>query len=186
MNNRRENNNLLAHPDFLVQWRNASAHFSEDVYCRDPSQLAARQISSRMRDAVATLQVGATHVEVSEVVWHEPTSLMFMPHRPGFSSVMASSSPVEYGYVGEDLRQGKSGSVVFLLPGKEISASFPAGRLRTVTCTFEPSYAENIIGSFTNISAARVQDSLDIRSPLMPLLNRLGIQCLLSVRIGCH
>jgi len=167
MNNSHENNNVLTNPDFLVQWRNASAHFSEDVYCLAPAQDAVAQISSRMRDAVATLQSGATHVEVSEVVWHEPTSLKFMPHRPGFSLVITSSSAVEYGYVGEDVRQGKSGAVLFLLPGKEISAFFPAGRLRTVTCTFEPSYAENIIGSFTAISAARVLDALDIRSPLI-------------------
>jgi len=166
MNSDHENNNVLASPDFLVQWHNASARFSEDVYCLAPAQIETH-FSSRMRDAVATLQSGTTHVEVSEVVWHEPTSLTFMPHRPGFSAVMASSSTVDYGYVGDEIRQSKPGSVLFLLPGREICASFPVGRLRTVTCTFEPSYAENIIGSFTDISAARVLDSLDIRSPLI-------------------
>jgi len=160
-------NSESANPDFLVQWCNASARFSEDVYCHAPVQVDGAQLFSRMRDAVATLQSDSTHVEVSDVSWTEPTSLTFIPHRPGFSLVVAASGSIEYGYVGEAATRSRLGRVLFLLPDKEITANFSAGKMRTVTCTFERAYAENVIGPFTSLSLSKALDSLDVRSPLI-------------------
>lgn len=151
-----------ADPDFLVQCNNASTRFVEDVYCLPPAK-----ISSRIRDAVATLQSGAAHVEVSEVMWNEPTSLTFIPHRPGFTLLVTSTSPVEYGYVSEITTHARLGRILFLLPQKEIYANFSAGRIRTVTCTFELAYAEKIVGPFADLSQSKMLDSLDVRSPLV-------------------
>jgi AraC-like DNA-binding protein len=159
------NSNVSANPDFLVQWSSASARFTEDVYCLAPAPTT--RLSSRMRDAVATLQSGAAHVEVSEVMWNEPTSLTFIPHRPGFSLLVASSSSVEYGYVSEIVTRSRLGGILFLLPHKKIYANFSAGRIRTVTCTFERSYAEKIVGPLADLSPSKVLDSLDVRSPLV-------------------
>jgi len=154
-------------PDFLVQWHNDSIRHTEDVYCAPPVKALVGQSISKLRKAVATLQTSATHVEVSEVTWTEPTTLTFMPNRVGFCFLTAYSASIEYGYAHEAARSGGLGRIFFMLPGTEICGHITPGMIRTVTCTFDREYAENIVGPLDRLSQAQLLGSLDVRSSVI-------------------
>jgi AraC family transcriptional regulator len=163
-------------PDFLVQSSNKSAQFLEDISVHATPSASG----SKVRRPLASLHTGTTHVEVSELVWREPTTLTVTPSRPGFTLVVSgSSSQIEYGYVNESASFGKLGLILFLLPGKELRARIPPGMVSTVTCSFERDYAENIVGSFADFPQSKLLDSLDVKSALISsILMRLRSEAL--------
>jgi AraC family transcriptional regulator len=54
-----------------------------------------------------------------------------------------------------------------MVPGKEICSQNQPGTVRAVTCSFDLQYAENIMGSLEQFSAAQLNNALDIRSSLI-------------------
>lgn len=165
MNNK--NNTRQESPDFLVDWKNRSSHTTEAVTCEPPEAEAPRMANGALRDAAATLQTESTHVEVSEVVFAEPTSLTFTPFRVGFSLLISSSATIRYGYESDLSRSSGIGNLLLMLPDREIHARLSPGTFRTVTCTFEKAYAESIIGSFDGISNERLLDALSVQNTLV-------------------
>jgi AraC family transcriptional regulator len=162
-------------PDYLIQWKNTTSHFVEDV-----SVNPSLEHESRVRKPLAAIHAERTHVEVSELVWKEPTTITIVPNRPGISLVVSgSSAQIEYGYVNESAGYGKLGLIMFLLPGKELYARIPPGMVSTVTCTFDREYAENIVGSFADFPQSKLLDSLDVKSALISsILMRLRNEAL--------
>jgi AraC family transcriptional regulator len=157
-----------AAPDFEVKWRKGSVDYQEDVYCAPPALAGCGQ-QSRLRQAVAVLQGDNAYVEVSEVSFVSPITLSFTPHRPGFTLLSSASSvlSIEYGYGNGDRQGARLENVLFMLPGREITGDLSAGTFRTVTCSFDPHYAERILGPFEMISAQQLMRALDMKSSLI-------------------
>lgn len=169
-------------PDFLLQWHNSSESSAENIYCARPID-AHRDLS--FLNVIAMLYTPTTHVIVSELNWIEPTELEFTPNRPGFSLLLsASTALIEYGYGSEVLKAGQLGRVLFMLPGKLVRSHQMPGRVRSVTCSFEPEYAETILGPLSDLSESQVSGSLDIRSSIISaILLRLMNEALYPGRV---
>lgn len=158
----------LPAPDFALQWRNDSGQALENFYCALPSEV---QGGKNFMRAEAMLCTAHTHIIVAEVTWAESTTLEFTPSRPGFSSLVStSSSLIEYGYGREALKLGQHGRVMFMLPGKVVRSQQSPGTTRSVTCSFDPEYAESILGPLEQLSPAQVSAALDVRSSLISAL----------------
>lgn len=159
-------------PDFQVRWRDAHSSASELVSL---DALKQNAIPSKLRNATASLYTDTTYIEVSDLEWSESTHLAFTPHRLGFSATIACSTSIRYGYKPELLdRSSGVGSILLMLPGHEVHAEMTPGRLCTVTCSFDTDYAESIIGPLQQLSPAKIQGALDLRSPLLfNMLSRL-------------
>lgn len=158
------NNNIPETPDFLIQWSDRSSHSSEQIYWDFPEQ----EKESKLRNGAASLHIDTTHIEVSDLQWDAPTSLSFTPNLIAFSCLISSTSTVEYGYgEGTTVTTGETGTLLFMLPGREIQARITPGRLRTVTCSFERSYAEGVIGPLQQLSPAKLMNALNMRSSLI-------------------
>ena len=159
--------------DFLVNWTSAnnqhSANENEQVSIESLVNNAGVPASNRLRNAAASLYTDKTYIEVSDLHWQEPVSLSFTPFRVGFSSLVTTTGgTVEYGYEGEALTSLTGvGNLLFMLPGKTIHANVSPGRLCTVTCSFEQSYAETLLGPLQDLSVLQVQKALDMRSSLI-------------------
>lgn len=156
--------NNLQTPDFLIRWSDQSSHSSEQIYWGIPDQ----EKDSKLRNGAASLHTDTTHVEVSEMLWSEPTTMSFTPNLIAFTALISTTSTVEYGY-GEGLTVtcGDSGTLLFMLPGREIHATLSPGRMRTVTVSFEHQYAESLIGPLHDLSPTKLYDALNLRSSLI-------------------
>lgn len=120
-----------------------------------------------LRSVLASLHTDTTFVEVSDLDRSTPTVLTFTPHRIVFSSLVASTATIQYGYVEEGFaRTASVGNILFMLPGREVNAQITPGRMCTVTCSFENGYAEARLGSLDAITHAKLHDALDLRSAL--------------------
>ncbi|MFT3929256.1 MAG: AraC family transcriptional regulator [Spongiibacteraceae bacterium] len=153
-------------PDFLVELNNASGRVAETYNC---SERLDEHCDSTFVNVLGMLGTPTTHVIVTELTWTEPTALEFTPHRPGFSSLLSASpaASIEYGFGGNLSKAGQLGQVLFMLPGKVIHSQQTAGTARAITCSFEPVYAESILGPLTDLSAQQIAASLDMRSSLI-------------------
>lgn len=161
-----KNNNQNAIPDFLVHWRDESKHFTESVYYSAPAEADINRSSEKLRNKIATLHTNTTHIEVSEVVWAEPTTITVMTNRVCFCLVITSTTSVEYGYGRKAARSTGLGSVLFMLPGKEIRGHSPSGTIRIVICSFDRAYAESVVGPLDRLSEPQLLNALDVRSSL--------------------
>lgn len=158
----------LPAPDFALQWRNDSGQALEKFYCALPSEIQGGESFMRVE---AMLSTANTHIIVAEVAWAEATTLEFTPSRPGFSALVSTSaSLIEYGYGREALKAGQHGRVLFMLPGKVVRSQQAPGTTRTITCSFDPAYAESILGPLDQLSPEQVSNSLDVRSSLISAL----------------
>lgn len=165
-------------PDFEMKWCSNTDCFEEKVHCTPSKGALVNLKPSKLRDEVATLKTDCTYVEVSEVCFLSPVSFAFMPNRPGFS-LFNSATPamkISYGYSKEPQLQARLENVVFMLPGKEISGNCSAGTFRAVTCSFDPAYAEAVLGPLRDITPDQLERAQDIKSPfitctLMRLMN---------------
>lgn len=121
-----------------------------------------------LRNALASLNTDTTFIEVSDLDRPSPTILTFTPHRIVFSSLVTASATIHYGYVEEDfIRIASVGNILFMLPGREIKAQISAGRMCTVTCSFDNDYAAERLGPLDNLTHAQLHDALDMRSSLI-------------------
>ncbi|MGB3621425.1 MAG: helix-turn-helix transcriptional regulator [Ketobacter sp.] len=154
-------------PDFLAHWRNKSVHLSEEIRCIEPDDDPRSRHQNNLRNRTAALQTSVLHIEVSEVVFSEPTTIHVTPFRVGFTLLVSATASVEYGYDGDLSRSSGTGNILLMLPGKEINASHSTGKLRTITCSFDQDYTEHILGPLNTISQARLLDALDVKSPLL-------------------
>lgn len=156
-------------PDFQVKWRKDSENLHEEVYCVTSKMAPVRKSSSKLRDAVAVLHTDTTYIEVSEVSFDSPVNISFTPFRPGFSLLSSASSMthLHYGYQNESHREARLENVLFMLPGREISGNCSAGTFRTVTCSYDPHYAERILGPLDDITPAQLSRALDMKSPFI-------------------
>src|SRR5690606_39242574 len=116
----------------------------------------------QLRSALASLHTGTTSIEVSDMDRASPTILTFTPHRIVFSSLVTANATIQYGYVQEDfVRTASVGSILFMLPGREIKAHITRGRMCTVTCSFDNDYAAERIGPLDSITHAQLHNALD-------------------------
>ena len=120
-----------------------------------------------LRTAVATLRTDTAYIEVSEVVSTQPTKITFVPNRVGFCLVITSTASIKYGYEPESAMSSGVGSILLMLPGKEISGNNVPGTIRTVTCSFESAYAESILGPLEQLTHAQLRSALHVRSSLI-------------------
>jgi AraC family transcriptional regulator len=159
-------------PDFLVRWQSASSDFVTGVDCENPDQNSLDSSRQKLRKPIASLHTSAIHVEVSDVVWTTPTTITLVPYRPGFCMVASASAAtlVEYGYEGTAEISSRVGHVLFLVPGREISGSGDSGAFRTITCSFDPAYAERVAGSLADLSEEKLSAALDIRNSLISFI----------------
>lgn len=153
-------------PDFLVELNNQSGHVAEAYSCSEP--LDEHRDSSFIR-VLGMIGTATTHVIVTELTWTEPTSLEFTPHRPGFTSLLSASSSasIEYGFGDAFSKSGQLGQVLFMLPDKVIHSRQTPGTVRAITCSFEPAYAETILGPLADLLPSQILGSLDVRSSLI-------------------
>lgn len=167
-NNNKSGTADLPVPAFQVQWEQGSTQATETIYWEPAQPVTQLQSPSKLRNALASLHTDTTHVEVSDMDWTAPMTLQFTPNRVGFTSLVSSSSSIQYGYADEKLLRTTSvGKVLFILPGREIVARIAPGRLCTVTCSFNNDYAENIIGPLDQLSHTQLHSALDLRSALI-------------------
>lgn len=153
-------------PDFLVQWRDPSSRHSEALYWGFDNQ----RKHSKLRDGAYSFHTDTTHIEVSNIDWPEATSLTFTPNLIGITLLVACTASIRYEYTqGGDsaIKAGETGTMLFMLPGREIRASMSAGRMQTVTCSFEGRYAETIIGPLQQLTSDKLHRALDMRSGLI-------------------
>jgi AraC family transcriptional regulator len=159
-------------PDFLVRWQSGANEFVTDINCESIDRDKPDSPNRKLRKPLASLHTSTTYIEVSEVVWTAPTTITLIPYRPGFCMAvsMAAKTLIEYGYDGAAETSARTGHVLFLVPGREISSSSASGALRTITCTFEPVYAERIAGSLASLSEEQLNGALNIRSSLISFI----------------
>lgn len=152
-------------PDFSLQWQSDSGRAGEDIYCARPVE-AHKGMS--FLNVIGMLYAPNTHVVVSDLNWAEPTALEFTPNRLGFSALVSMSSAlIEYGYGGDNAKSAQLGRVLLMLPGKMVRSHQASGTVRTVTCSFEPAYAESILGPLADLSEPQISSALDVRSSLI-------------------
>jgi AraC family transcriptional regulator len=161
-----------SNPDFLVRWQSASEDFVTVVNCGTAEQNCADASKQRLRKPVARLLTATVAIEVSDLSWSTPTTITLIPYRPGFSMVASASSAtlVEYGYGGAAAQQSRVGHVLFIVPGNELSGSGEAGAFRTITCSFDPAYAEGILGPLHDLSEEQLNGALNLRSALIAFI----------------
>ena len=124
--------------------------------------------SGELRDALASLHTDTTFIEVSDIDRPSPTILSFTPHRIVFSTLITATSRIQYGYVGDNrIRTASVGNVLFMLPGREIQARITAGRMCTITCSFDTDYAGSLIGPLDQVTQDQLHNALDFRSALI-------------------
>lgn len=168
MNNMSKNKNKDKAPDFLVDW---TADDIQSIETIDLEQLARKgnfEYPGKLRNAMASLHTDTTHVEVSDLDHPSPMSLTFTPNRTLLSSLVATTAEVEYGYPEEGtVRVASVGSVLFMLPGRELQARATPGRLCSVTCSFDNEYAAQFLGPLDALSHEQLYEALDFRSSLI-------------------
>lgn len=153
-------------PDFLVRWHDQSSRNTEQFFWH----LEHDDPDSKLREGAFSLHTDTTHVEVSHIDWDQPTTLTFSPNLIGLTLLVSSTASIDYDYgqgKGKSVKAGESGKLLFMLPGKDLRATMTAGKIHTVTCSFERSFAEQIIGPITELSAAKLHNALDMRSSLI-------------------
>lgn len=165
MNN---HNNKTHEPDFLVDWEADDSHGIERIDLEQLAKKGAFEYSGNLRNAMASLHTDTTHVEVSDLDHGSPMNLTFTPNRTVLSTLVAATASIEYGYPDENLvRTAAVGSVLFMLPGRELQARITPGRLCAVTCSFDNDYAAQFMGPLATLTHAQLHQALDFRSSLI-------------------
>ena len=180
-NNNKSSTADVPAPAFHVEWEQGSTQTAETIYWELAQQDVRFPPNSKLRNTLASVHTDTTHVEVSDLDWLAPATLRFTSNRVGFSFLVSSSTSIQYGYADEQRLRSASGvgSILFILPGREIVAQIAPGRLSTVTCSFDNAYAESIIGPLDQLSYTQLHNALDLRSSLMSsLLLRLRHEAL--------
>lgn len=119
-------------------------------------------------NVLASIVADGFHTNVSEFSFTEPFTTTVTPHRPGFTMLIAKSSNSTIEFRTE--RAGRVADtrekVLFMAPGKEVGVHYGTGTYRSVCCSFDPDYANRILGSFTELAAPTLT-ALDLKNPLV-------------------
>ena len=164
MNNKNKQNE----PDFLVNWSADDFQGVESIDLEELARKGAFEYPGALRNAMASLHTDTTHVEVTDLDHPSPMSLTFTPNRTLLSGLVTATAEVEYGYPEEGIvRTATVGSVLFMLPGRELEARVTPGRLCSVTCSFDNDYAAQFLGPLATLSHTQLHEALDFRSSLI-------------------
>jgi AraC-like DNA-binding protein len=60
------------------------------------------------------------------------------------------------------------GRVIFAPPDREVFGSGSAGQMRGISCSFDMSYSERLVGSLDTLSKSQLRSCLDVQSSLLP------------------
>ena len=130
---------------------------------------------------VATLETPTTCVEVSDGHWTQSTEVISTVRRPIMCLLMFGTGySAEGAFLDGPVRQlGRVGRVIFAPPDRELLGRGPPGMMRIVSCSFDRSYCDSVVGSLDALSKAQLLSCLDVRSALLPaLLTRLMTEAL--------
>jgi len=116
---------------------------------------------------LASILTDNLHINVSEFSLVDSFTTTVTSHRPGFTMLMAKSSTslielhCEGGQV--DTRE----NVLFMVPEREIGLHYTAGGYRSICCSFDPDYAERVLGSAKKLATSSSIPNLDIKNVLI-------------------
>ena len=130
---------------------------------------------------IATLKTPTTCVEVSDGHWTQSTEVISTVHRPMICLLMFGTGySAEGAFLDGPVRElCRVGRVIFAPPDRELLGRGPAGMMRVVSCSFDRSYCDSVVGSLDALSKAQLLSCLDVRSALLPaLLTRLMTEAL--------
>jgi len=125
-----------------------------------------------MLSTIATLETPTTQVMVSDGYWPEPTEVISRLETPTMCLLMSGSGHRGEGAFldGTSRKLSKVGRVIFTPPDREVLGRGTAGRMRVVSCSFERSYCERVVGSLEALSKAQLRSCLDVQSSLLPAM----------------
>jgi AraC-like DNA-binding protein len=117
---------------------------------------------------LASILTDSFHTNVSEFSFAEPFTTTVTPQRPGFTMLMAKSSTsiIEFRTERAGRNADRREKVLFMAPGKEVGVHYAPGTYRSVCCSFDPDYANRILGSFTELAPPTLT-ALDLKNPLV-------------------
>jgi len=118
---------------------------------------------------LGSIQTDSFHINVSEFSFAESFKTSVTPYRPGFTMLIAKSSTslIEFHCNGEEGHADTREKVLFMVPGIEIGLHYATGAYRSVCCSFEPDYADRILGSLTNLATSSLTPTLDMKNALI-------------------
>lgn len=137
-----------------------------------------------MVNPIASLKAPSVEVQVSEFSWKRAAETMMSVNRPAITLVLTGSrSHIEASYLGSHRRGLQQlGRVVFTPPDTPVfGRTGKPGKVRLVSCYYERSHSESIIGSLINLSQSqsRSQGCMSVPSALLPaLMTRLMAEVL--------
>lgn len=118
---------------------------------------------------LASILTDRFHTSVSEFDLAEPFTTRVTPHRPGFAMLMTRSatSLIELRPEREGSNSDTHEKIIFMIPGKEIGFHYAAGAYRSVCCSFEPDYADQIFGSFSKLARSSLTPAFEMKNALI-------------------
>ncbi|WP_161814411.1 helix-turn-helix domain-containing protein [Steroidobacter agaridevorans] len=135
-----------------------------------------------MANPIASLSAPSVQVQVSEFSWKRAAETMMSVDRPAITLVLAGGrSRIEASYLGSRRRGLQQvGRVVFTPPDTPVfGRTRKPGRVRLVSCYYERSHSEGIIGGLIDLSRSHSQGCLSVPSTLLPaLMTRLMAEVL--------
>lgn len=136
---------------------------------------------AEMLEPIATLKTSTTCVEIRDQYWAEPTEVITRLDQPTMCLlVVASGSAGEAAFLDEPVRKlCKVGRVIFTPPDRPVLGRGTPGKMRVVSCSFDRSYCERIVGSLDVLSKTQLRSCLNVQSTLLPaMLSRLMTEAL--------
>jgi hypothetical protein len=155
--------------------------FATRSFLKNDGLSVKRRLAGTMLRPIATLATPTTRVEVSDGGWAEPVEIISKLDQPTMSLLMTGS-----GYAGEAAfldgpvtQLCKVGRVIFTPPDREVLGRGTPGKMRVVSCSFDRSYCERIVGSLDTLSKTQLLSCLNVQSALLPaLFSRLMTEAL--------
>lgn len=159
-------------PDFSVQWCDSSLEFETQIYLEDPAQNNDALLQEKLREPLVLLETATTCVAVTELYWVGPTSISLVSDRPAVCMLISASPTIslQYGYDDELKYVGAVGDAIFIVPGKKITAHGSQGSYRSIMVSFDPVYAEPMLGNLSALSEAQSIRALSLRNSLITAL----------------
>jgi AraC family transcriptional regulator len=125
-----------------------------------------------MLKTIATLKTSRTHLMVSDGQWTEPTEVISRIDTPTMSLLMSGPGYSAEGAFldGTARKLCKVGRVIFTPHDRDVLGRGPSGKMRVVSCSFDRTYCERVVGSLNVLSKAQLRGCLDVQSSLLPAL----------------
>lgn len=135
-----------------------------------------------MLNPIASLKTPSLEVQVSEFTWKRASETKMSVDRPAITLVLTGgNSHIEASYYGTHRRGFQQlGRVVFTPPNTQVfGRTRKPGKVRLVSCYYEPSHSDRIIGSLIELSQSQPQGCMNVPSALLPaLMTRLMAEVL--------